>query len=98
MSAADRERHAAAAHAMQTGVAYTMEKEPNETKPKHLRVGVNVALCDQSALVKLLVAKGILTMDEYEKAIADEMEAEVKRYEKRLAELFGADEGVIKLA
>ena len=78
------DRYLAACHAMQSGVAVEMNSDPNPTTPKHLRVGINSALCDQAALVRLLVDKGILTEAEYTEAIAGEMEREVKRYEERL--------------
>lgn len=81
----DHERYLAAAHAMQSGVAHMMHKEPNgETTPKHLRVGVNSAMCDHAALVQILIAKGILTEAEYMKQIADEMEREQERYSMRI--------------
>jgi hypothetical protein len=91
----DLERYEAAAHAMQTGVAYEMNQGSKDTEPKHLRVGVNSALVDCAALADLLIAKGLFTQGEYVKAIADEMEAEVKRYEDRLSKTMGA---TIKLA
>lgn len=81
----DVERYNIALHAMQTGVAAWMGVDKNETDPKHLRVGINSALCDTSALAKLLIAKGLIKEEEYLKAIADMMEAEVKRYEERLS-------------
>ena len=59
------------------------------TDPKHLRVGVNSAMCDHAALVRVLIAKGILTEDEYLEAVADEMEREQKRYEERLTAKYG---------
>lgn len=71
-------------HAMQTGVAL-MESRSEETAPKHLRVGVNAAMCDHVALVRLLIAKGVITHEEYVQAITDEMRREVKRYEDRIA-------------
>ncbi len=73
-----------AAHAMQSGVATVMNTDPSETSPKHLRVGVNSAMCDTAALARLLVAKDIFTLDEWEKAITEEMEREVERYEARI--------------
>lgn len=78
----DRQRYVAACHAMQSGVAFTMPSK--ETEPKHLRVGVNAAMCDTAAMARLLVDKGVITLEEYEKAIADEMEREVQRYQDRL--------------
>jgi hypothetical protein len=77
-------RLARAAHAMQSGVAYEMERGRDAaTEPKHLRVGVNAAMVDHAALVRLLVAKGLFTWEEYAKECADEMEREVARYEER---------------
>lgn len=84
----DRERYEAALHAMQSGVASTMG---DECTPKHLRVGVNAAMADQGSLVRLLIAKGVLTEAEYLAAIADGMEAEKASYEKKLSEKFGAN-------
>ena len=91
----DRERWLAASHAMQSGVAAEMqlaqdhgERHPS-TEPKHLRVGINNALCDHAALVKLLIAKGLITEAEYLKAIADAMEEEKQFYEKRLSNIYG---------
>lgn len=76
-------------HAMQSGVAMKMNYDPDDTSPKHLRVGVNSALCDQAALVRLLVEKGIITQAEYEAAITDEMGREVERYEQWLTNHLG---------
>jgi len=84
MSKEDVARYRAAAHAMQTAVAMSMEVDPGDCTPKHLRVGVNSALCDSGAMAALLIAKGLITRDEYEKAVADMMEAEVQRYREEL--------------
>ncbi len=88
----DNERYAAALHAMQTGVAMEMQQPATAgaTEPKHLRVGVNSAMCDNAALVRLLIDRGVFTLAEYETAIADEMEREVMRYQERLREALGA--------
>lgn len=87
----DEERYFKAAHAMQSGVAFEMNylDTASATEPKHLRVGVNVALSDGAALVRLLIAKGILTEEEYFKAIADMMEEEVAKYQERANARFG---------
>jgi hypothetical protein len=77
-------------HAMQSGVAMKMNYDPSETTPKHLRVGVNSAMCDHAALVSLLLQKGIITEAEYFEAITEHMQAEVKRYEEWLNERLGA--------
>lgn len=84
----DKERYLIAAHGMQSGVAMMMERDVKETSPKHLRVGVNSALSDQSALAGLLIAKGIITEEEYVKAIADAMERERDRYQTILREIY----------
>jgi hypothetical protein len=82
-------RYAALAHAMQSGVAYSMEKDPKETTPKHLRVGINCAMSDQGSLVRLLIAKGLITEEEYMEALVEGMEAEVKSYEQKIRDLYG---------
>lgn len=82
------ERYHAAAHAMQTGVATKMAFDPAETTPKHLRVGVNSAMVDHSALAKILMDKGILTEAEYFTALADAMEREVDLYRDYLKQHF----------
>ena len=64
----DEERYLSAAHGMQTGVSYVMEKDNTETQPKHLRVGINAAMSDEGGLVTLLIEKGIITHEEYMKA------------------------------
>ena len=51
----------AAAHAMQTGVAFLMERGDKATEPKHLRVGINSAMVEHAALVRLLISKGVIT-------------------------------------
>ena len=84
-----KERYAAAAHAMQSGVAMEMDYRSQPTELKHLRVGVNAAMVDHCGLVKLLIAKGVITEAEYLEAIADAMEAEKARYELRISELLG---------
>lgn len=83
------ERYLAAAHAMQTGVAYQMEFDPSETNPKHLRTGINSAMVEHGALVGLLIEKGLMTYEEYFKALADNMEREVESYRRKLEERLG---------
>ena len=84
-------RYLAAIHAVQSGVAWEMRLTVlrGATSPKHLRVGVDSALCGQSALIKLLVAKGLVTQDEIDRAIVAEVEAEVARYTARLSAALG---------
>ena len=82
-------------HAMQSGVAMKMNRdggpESGETSPKSLRVGVNSSMCDHTALVRLLIKKGLFTEAEYFDEILAEMEREVQRYEKELSEKYGAN-------
>lgn len=84
-----RKRYMKAAHAMQTGVLYVMEKNPTSTLPKHLRTGINCAMSDQGATASLLIEKGIITKEEYMTALANQMEKEALSYEKQLEEIFG---------
>ena len=84
------QRYVSAARRMQSGVAAELGQEGDDSnRHKHLRVGVNTAHSDQAGLVKLLIAKGVITEAEYGEAIADEMEAEVGRYEALLSEKLG---------
>jgi len=82
-----KERYKQLMHAMQTGVAATMplEGDLGETSPKHLRVGVNSARCETSALVNLLIAKGITTQEEFLDYLIAVLENEVESYEKKLS-------------
>lgn len=75
----DRARYLHHSHRMQGGVEYLKDK--SDQTPKMLRVGVNAAMADQSGLAGLLIAKGVITEDEYCKAMADAMEREADRYE-----------------
>ncbi|HEV2375172.1 MAG TPA: hypothetical protein VGS19_23810 [Streptosporangiaceae bacterium] len=84
-----KRRYFSAAHAMQSGVAAEMGYDPKSIEPKSLRVGVNSAMVDSSALAELLMAKGVITEDEYLEAIAAGMEREAATYEARLSEHFG---------
>lgn len=82
------ERYHLAARKMQSGVAHSMSLKGEES-PKHLRVGVNAALVQNSGLGALLINKGLITSEEYAKAMAEGMEMEVARYEAILTEAMG---------
>lgn len=88
MTQIDRDRYTAAMHAVQTGIAYIMEKDLTETQPKHLRVGISSSMVTELAVAELLIAKGIFTGDEYEKALADAAEREVGLYAERVNSLY----------
>ena len=86
----EREReYLSLAHAMQSGVAIEMSIRAQPTEPKHLRVGINTAMSDHGALVKLLVEKGVVTQLEYFTAMRDMMREEVRRYEAELSAHLG---------
>ena len=88
-------RYRAAMHAVQSGVAMDLQHDEASGTPKHLRVGANSALVNQAALVRLLTDKGIITEIEYLTALAEEAEAEQRRYEEMLSARHG---GTIRLA
>jgi hypothetical protein len=77
----DRQRYLAAAHAVQTAIAFTMGRD---TEPKHLRVGIDITKSDQGALATLLIEKGVITEAEYFKALADGMEREKEMREAEM--------------
>lgn len=83
------EQYKAAAHGMQTGVMYELEKDPSCGTPKHLRTGLNSAMVETSALADLLMSKGIFTKEEYLASLASGMEYERKRYENMLSVQYG---------
>lgn len=89
----DQRRYVDALHGMQSGVAMMMNYEPAATEPKHLRVGVNSAIIANSALVSILVAKGLLTEDEWFAALASAAEDERDRYEAAVRDAVGAQPG-----
>lgn len=79
-----------AGHRVQTAIALfegrrdaTGERYP-ETEPKHLRVGVNSALIEASALANLMFRKGLITSDEYFEALIEQWDHEVERYSARV--------------
>lgn len=55
-----------------------------ETEPKHLRVGVNSALVETSALGRLMFRKGLISATEYFDALIEVWEQEVDSYRQRV--------------
>jgi hypothetical protein len=82
-------RYLAAMHAVQSGVAAKMGIDPAETSPKQLRVGVNSAMVEHSALAFLLIGKGVITEEQYFTALADAAEREQALYEQWLTNHYG---------
>lgn len=74
----------AAAHRIQTAIAYLMQNDPNHvaTQPKHMRVGIDLTKSDMGGLVQLLIAKGVFTQTEYVEAITEAAKSEADSYEK----------------
>lgn len=86
-----------AMHAMQTGVGLEIERvglNDSGCSPKHLRVGINSNMITEKAIATLLIAKGIITREEYIAAITQAANEEAALYERRLSTLLG---GEIKL-
>lgn len=81
-------------HAMQAGVAALQQldggTESGETSPKNLRVALNSTQVEASALVELLVSKGLIEPMEFERILFSMLEMEVKKYEKSIAAKGGA--------
>lgn len=85
--------YVAAAHAVQSGIAMDLQRkyigrlsETTIDALKHLRVGIDTSKSDQAALVGILIAKGIFTLEEYVDALHINMEREVESYEKLLSD------------
>ena len=78
-----------AMHAMQAGVGFDQDTNSEDGSPKQLRTGINARACDHTALVRLLIKKGIISEEEYLEEIRLEMNREVKRYEATLSEKLG---------
>ncbi len=85
-------RYLRALKAMQTGVAYMMNyPDRKDVDPKHLRVGVNSSMVQSSALVDLLMKKGIITGEEWYGQLADCMEAEANTYQREITKRLGGE-------
>jgi hypothetical protein len=77
-------------HAVQSGVQACISLGlTHDCTPKHLRVGINVAMCDHSALAGLLIEKGLITEEEYFLALNCQLGKEVKEYERKITEVTG---------
>lgn len=82
-------------HRMQTAIgalqSYAKQNRIRfrETEPKHLRVGVNNALIEVSAMARLLVSKGIITAEEHFDSIIQMLNFEVDSYDIRVKETLG---------
>lgn len=84
-------------HAMQSGVAFLQNYEAAQTSPKHLRVGVNCAMVEHSALCELLIDKGVMTPTEMFTYMIRKMHAEIDSYRANMARHLGCDINKITL-
>lgn len=86
-------------HAVQTGVGFEREFEIKDgvpedrrsTGPKHMRTGVDSAMCQHGALVALLVKNGTVKYKDYLDAEIVLLEREVAMYEARLKKRLGTN-------
>lgn len=78
-----------AMHAIQTGVAFEIERGSSASSPKHLRTGLDSAMVTDAALARLLIAKGLFTEEEYAEEVRLEANREVDRYEQRIVDTYG---------
>ena len=87
-------------HAIQTGVAHELALEapaiadsPVGRLIKHLRTGNNLRACDHAALAHLLIAKGVITDEEYKEALLKGLKREKESYERSLTERLRREPG-----
>lgn len=88
-------------HQMQAGVKWLMEfraskgihpqEDISDCGPKHLRVGVNNAMCEHAALVALLVDMGVIAYKDYLRVQLEFAEREVNSYKRKIKDEFGMD-------
>lgn len=84
-----RERYYAAAHRVQTAIAFNPDRPRDQYKD--LRVGLDLSKADQAGLVSLLVEKGVFTMEEYLEAVAKSAEDEAERMEHEISVRYGVN-------
>jgi hypothetical protein len=73
-----------AMHGVQTGIALLMNYNTHFTEAKHLRVGVDSCMVTNAAVAQLLIAKGVITEDEYVEAVRIAAIEELERSEDAL--------------
>lgn len=80
-------------HRVQSAIAFLMSNAENsrqrypECEPKHLRVGVNSAMIEASAMGRLLMSKGIITSKEYYDSLILLWQEELRSYQDRLHQI-----------
>lgn len=58
----DEDRYTAAAHRVQTAIEFGVA--PKAMEPKHMRVGIDMSKADMAGLARLLIEKGVFTLEE----------------------------------
>lgn len=77
------ERYERAAHRVQTAIAFNPDRPHDQYKD--LRTGLDLRAADAGGLAKLLIDKGIFTLEEYLSAVADAAEREAEQKEDELS-------------
>lgn len=86
-----QEKYAFLTHAIQSGIAMELLIDSTAGTPKHLRVGINMAMVETAALGKILIQKGIITKEEYFLNLLENLEVELEAIKKRLSVYYGAN-------
>lgn len=78
-----------AAHGVQSTLQSEILQGPvKRIHPKHMRVGIDMSKADMAGLAKLLMDKGVFTMEEYLEAIRLSANDELARDQERLGANF----------
>lgn len=88
----NRARYLRAMHGVQSAIAFEITNGGDAAAaatPKHLRVGINGAMVDASAVAGLLIQKGLFSEAEYVAALADGAERELELLTDRARQLSG---------
>lgn len=75
---------------MQSGVMATHAYNATDGEPKHLRVGINAAMVNHDALVRLLIECGIINEYHYLTELVASAKREREGYEERLSKHYGS--------
>jgi hypothetical protein len=82
-------RYHEAAHKMQTGVRLLLGAGQDVgVSAKHVRVGINSAMVEHSALALILLRNKVISREDYLEALAEAMESEAASYETRVQKIF----------
>lgn len=82
-------RYMAALTELASGIAADAADGSGETEPQQLRLSLLATQSDKASLVRLLIAKGLISFDEYEEACVMGMESTARSYRVRLGPEYG---------